>query len=105
VLGNLFFHHFDRAQLGRLGTALGSHTRLLLASEPKRTAGTARWFSLLAPLIRAHPVTRYDGRVSIAAGFRHDELPQLLGLDPARWRCSVSETWRGACRLVAERRA
>jgi hypothetical protein len=56
-------------------------------------------------LIRAHQVTRHDGRVSIAAGFRHDELPRLLHLDPAVWTWRVQETLLGACRLVAKRRA
>jgi hypothetical protein len=62
-------------------------------------------FSLLCILIRAHPVTRHDGRVSIAAGFRNDELPNLLRLDPAEWSWQVRESRFGACRLVAERRS
>ena len=104
VIGNLFFHHFDREQLGRLGARL-NHARVIIASEPLRVSRAARLFSLVCPLIRAHPVTRHDGRVSIAAGFRHDELPQHLGLDPAIWNWRVEESWRGACRLVAEKRA
>ena len=104
VIGNLFFHHFDGAQLGRLGARL-NQARVIIASEPLRRNRTARLFSLVCPLIRAHPVTRHDGRVSIAAGFRHDELPRLLRLDPAIWRWRAWETWRGACRFVAEKRS
>jgi len=103
VIGNLFFHHFDDAQLAEIGSRLG-RVRLIVASEPLRTRRALALFSLLCPLIRAHAVTRYDGRVSIAAGFRHDELPRLLGLDAAQWQWTVRETWSGVSHLVAERR-
>ena len=104
VIANLILHHFDPAQLERLGVHLNRHARLVVASEPLRTRRTERWFALVCRLIRAHSVTRYDGRVSVAAGFRHAELPQLLRLDPGVWRWRVDETWRGAVRMVAERR-
>lgn len=104
VIGNLVFHHFEREQLGRIGAELGRYARVIIASEPLRRRRTTVLFVLLCRLIRAHPVTRHDGRVSIDAGFCGDELPQLLGLDPAVWLWRVEETWRGAYRLVAERR-
>lgn len=104
VIGNLFFHHFDRVALAQLGVKLNAHARVIVANEPLRRRRTARLFALLCPLIRAHSVTQYDGRVSIAAGFRHDELPHMLGLDPDIWRWQVGETWTGSYRLVAERR-
>ena len=104
VIGNLFFHHFNREQLADIGVQLGLHARLIVASEPVRRQRTQWLFSLACRLIRAHPVTRHDGRVSIAAGFSGDELPRLLLLDPALWTWRVRETWRGASRLVAERR-
>ena len=105
VIGNLFFHHFDRAGLAQLGAGLNAHVRVIIASDPRRTRRTSRLFTLLCFLIRAHQVTRYDGRVSIDGGFRHDELPRLLGLDPAVWSWEVHETWTGSCRMVAERRS
>lgn len=104
VFSNLFFHHFDRAGLAKLGVELNEHARVVVANEPLRRRRTIRLFALLCPLIHAHPVTQYDGRVSIAAGFRHDELPRLLGLDPDVWRWRVHETWTGSYRMVAERR-
>ena len=104
IVGNLFFHHFEPEQLQQIGFQLGRHARVIIASEPLRRPRTATLFALVCALIRAHPVTRHDGRVSITAGFRDDELPRLLGLDPAAWSWSVSETWSGASRLVAERR-
>jgi hypothetical protein len=104
IIGNLIFHHFDRAGLARLGATFNEHARLIVASEPLRARRTERLFSLVCPLIRAHPVTRYDGSVSIAAGFRGDELPRLLQLDPVQWNWRVYETWLGSYRWVAERR-
>ena len=103
VIGNLFFHHFDDAQLKEIGSHFRC-ARLIVASEPLRNRRALTLFSLLCPFIQAHPVTRYDGRVSIAAGFRDDELPHLLGLDPRQWRWTIHETWLGISRLVAERR-
>jgi hypothetical protein len=104
VIGNLVFHHFKDAELAGLGAHLNRHARLIVASEPLRTRRAARFFSALCPLIQADPVTRHDGRVSIEAGFRNDELPRLLGLDAATWSWRVEETWVGSSRLVAERR-
>jgi 2-polyprenyl-3-methyl-5-hydroxy-6-metoxy-1,4-benzoquinol methylase len=105
VIGNLFFHHFDHEGLARLGANLNAHARVIIASEPLRAPRAKRLFSLLCPLIHAHPVTRYDGRLSIGAGFLGDELPRLLLLDPTIWEWRVHETWLGASRLVAERRS
>jgi 2-polyprenyl-3-methyl-5-hydroxy-6-metoxy-1,4-benzoquinol methylase len=105
VIGNLFFHHFDAAGLAHLGARINEHARVIIASDPLRVRRTTTLFSLLCPLIHAHPVTRHDGRVSIAAGFRHDELPSLLQLDPALWHWRVQETWLGSSRLVAEKHA
>ena len=104
VIGNLFFHHFDQARLAELGARISRHARLIIASEPLRVRHTLSLFALLCRLIRAHAVTRYDGRVSIAAGFRHEELPCLLQLDLAVWSWEVGETWRGTSNLIARRR-
>ena len=105
VIGNLFFHHFDRVGLAQLGAKLNEHARVLITSDPLRVRRASRLFSLLCPLIRAHPVTRYDGSVSIGAGFRQEELPRLLQLDPAVWSWRAHETWLCSSRLVAVRRA
>jgi 2-polyprenyl-3-methyl-5-hydroxy-6-metoxy-1,4-benzoquinol methylase len=104
VIGNLVFHHFNDEELAMLGAELNRHARLIVASEPARTNRAATLFSVLCPLIGADPVTRHDGRVSIQAGFRGDELASLLGLDPAVWTWHADETSLGSCRLIAERR-
>lgn len=103
VLGNLVWHHFTDSELRRLGAALAPHAQLVLASEPHRSVW-ARWlFRTTARALRLSLVTRHDGAVSVAAGFRRDELPRLLGLEPRHWRCRVTLTARGAYRLIAEK--
>jgi hypothetical protein len=104
IIGNLIFHHFSPDDLTRLGATLNRTARFIVASEPARYRCFQYLFALVAPLIGANHVTRHDGHVSIAAGFRGDELPRALGLDPALWDCHVSVSIFGAYRLIACRR-
>lgn len=104
VIGNLVFHHFNEEELAALGAQLNRHARLILASEPLRSKKALRWFAALCPVMRADPVTRHDGRVSIEAGFFGDELARVLKLDPALWSWRSEEGLFGASRLIAERR-
>ena len=104
VLGNLIFHQFRDAELRRLGSALeDASVRRLAINEPCRRA-RHRTQLKAARCLGFHPVSMHDGRVSIEAGFRHDELPRLLGLDPRTWRWTVRETWLGGYRMEARRR-
>ena len=104
VYGNLIFHQFAAGELRSLGGRLQAHSRLLVACEPARWRRSQRLFGLLAPLFGANYVSRHDGRVSIAAGFLGEELPHLLGLDPARWEWRCATTPLGAYHLTAWRR-
>lgn len=104
VIGNLILHHFDDTALRALGNAISPRARLLIFSEPTRKRLNQCLWNVAAPLGGANHVTRHDGRVSIAAGFLHDELPRILGLDPALWRWRITNSWLGAYRLIAERR-
>lgn len=105
VIGNLIFHHFDAEALRTLGGHMMAHARLIVACEPVRRRIFQRLFAALCRLVGANHVSRHDGRVSIAAGFLGDELPQLLGLDPAIWRWRVTHSFRGMYRMVAQRYA
>lgn len=105
IIGNLIFHHFSASDLAALGARLRPTARLIVASEPARRRIFQILFAAIAPLLGANYVTRHDARVSIAAGFRGDELPRALGLDPAHWDCRVTTGLLGAYRLVALRRA
>lgn len=103
VIGNLIFHHFSDEELAQLGRTLRDAVRVIVACEPARRRFSQRLFALLAPLFRANRVTLHDARVSIAAGFSGEELPRLLGLDPASWSWRCHATWLGAYRMVAVR--
>jgi hypothetical protein len=105
VIGNLILHHFSDDALHKLGAALQPHARLLIFSEPTRKRFNQHFWRIAAPLAGANRVTRHDGYVSIAAGFRAHELPHVLGLDPARWQWQITTTLLGAYRLIAERRS
>lgn len=105
VVGNLIFHHFTDAELAALGRVLGDSVRVIVACEPARSRFSQGLFALLAPLFRANRVTRHDAHVSIAAGFRGDELPRQLGLAATAWSCQCRTTVRGAYQMVARRTA
>lgn len=103
VVASLVFHHFKADELAELGAQLSRGARLVVISEPLRARRAAWLFALACPLIAADAVTRHDGRVSIEAGFRRDELAVFLKLDPREWTWRVRETLT-AYRFVAERR-
>jgi hypothetical protein len=101
VVANLTLHHFADAELAALGERLRAWPpRVLLVSEPLRRRRFQTLMRLLAPLL--HPVTRHDAHVSIAAGFRGNELPRLLGMNLPGWRARWTETRLGAWRMVAQ---
>ena len=104
VYGNLIFHHFSEAELAALGATMRRSTRLILASEPTRSARSQRLFATFGRAFGACHVTLHDAPASIAAGFVGQELPQLLGLGGAEWEISCSTSFLGACRMIARRR-
>lgn len=105
VVSNLFLHHLKADQLAKLGQIWNETAHTIIACEPWRARGFGFGFSLLCAVIRAHQVSRHDGQVSIAAGFRDNELPESLGLDPAKWDWHIMHSVRGMYRMVAKRRA
>ena len=74
-----------------------------LAQEEEHRA--QRLIAVFGRVFGASHVTLHDAHVSIAAGFRDDELPRLLGLDPASWEIQLGTTLLGAYRMTACRRA
>jgi hypothetical protein len=103
VFGNLIFHQFSSAELAALGATLGRTARLIIANEPARQRRFQLLMRGISPLIGAGHVTDHDAHVSIAAGFRGDELPRALGLDEKIWTWRRTTTIRGAYRLIAQR--
>lgn len=105
VIGNLIFHQFSDADLARLGARLSAHARVIVASEPVRRRAYQAAYRLAGPVFGANHVSLHDAHVSIAAGFRGDELPRALGLDPVSWELKCDETALGASRMMAVRRS
>lgn len=105
VVGNLIFHQFTDAELAALGAMLRRTTRVIVACEPARRRVSQALYAVVGSLLGASRVTHHDAHVSIAAGFLGDELPQMLGLDPALWDIRCSTTALGAYRMVGIKRA
>lgn len=103
IIGNLIFHQFSDAELGALGARL-QRARVIVACEPFRRRISQVLYRAFAPLFGANHVSLHDAHVSIAAGFRGDELPQRLGLDPREWRIQCQSTLLGTYRMIAVRR-
>jgi len=61
-------------------------------------------FAAFGPLLGANHITLHDARISIAAGFLGDELPQALGLTAGRWKWKCEISLFGAYRMIAHRR-
>jgi len=103
VIANLILHQFSEADLSLLGGKIRRHARLIVACEPERRRSSQLVFAAVAPLLGANYVTLHDGNVSVAAGFRRDELPRALGLAGGPWRYSCATTMLGANRMAAVR--
>jgi hypothetical protein len=104
VAGNLIFHQFSEPELAELGAILRRQARTIVVCEPLRRRFSQTLLAVLGPLLGAGAVTRHDGPVSVAAGFRGDELPRALGLRDDAWAIRCSQTALGAFRMVATRR-
>ena len=73
IIANLFLHHFAPAGLTELLVRLARRTRVLIACEPRRSAGALLGSRLLG-LLGCNDVTRHDAVASVRAGFRNEEL-------------------------------
>lgn len=98
ILCNLILHQFEDELLRQLGTLAGRKGGTILVAEPGRKRLPHLATRLLFPLLS--PVSRHDALVSIQAGFRLGELPELLGIEPDR---AIESYGRfGTYRMVAE---
>jgi SAM-dependent methyltransferase len=105
IVGNLIFHQFQDAELAALGARLRARARVIIACEPVRRRSSQFLYRSLGPLFGANHVSLHDAHVSIAAGFRGDELPRRLGLGPEDWTVQCATTLLGTYRLLAVRRS
>ena len=101
LIANLFLHHFTVPKLCELGAWMRDFDTLLI-NEPLRALLPLMLGKLAAPFI--HPITRHDMRVSIEAGFQPGELAETLALPQHGFVYREITDWRGAIRLVCQRR-
>ena len=88
LLANMFLHHFTPEQLRRLFARIAPHAHAFLACEPRRS-GFALAASRFLGLAGCNFVSRYDGTLSVRAGFAGTELSRLW---PAPgWRLQESK--------------
>lgn len=102
VVTNLLLHQFSDEQLGLLGQRFSTGPRVILAAEPSRRHRHLLQLRALG-LFALGRVTRHDGAISIRAGFRGNELPHLLGLNPEQWQWRCHEGLLGQYFMLAER--
>lgn len=96
VFANLFLHHFSDVQLADLLARLSTRANAFLALEPRRSRFA--WLAAAClPLLGCNRITRYDSKVSVAAGFR---LRELAALWPSQSTWIVRED---ACGLFSHR--
>lgn len=100
IIGSLILHHFNAAQLAKLGERL-RRARQLIFSEPWRDRIPLAGGLLASPLFGR--VTRHDMPVSIRAGFRSGEIAAALGLEAPEWTIRERILQRGVVRIVAVR--
>jgi len=100
VVANLILHHFNDQSLKRLGNLIKTR-RMLIAVEPWRSRLALAQGALLWPFI--NDVTKHDMMVSIRAGFRLDELGDLLGLGDD-WEVKEEVSLQGGIRVLAWRK-
>lgn len=88
VLCSQLLHHFDHdrglaliAELDRVAR------RRVIISDLRRSWIAAAGFTLAAMVLRFHPITRHDGRISVLRGFTEGELGGMVvsatGVQPA----------------------
>ncbi|MFP4352954.1 MAG: hypothetical protein ACLFRP_09240 [Puniceicoccaceae bacterium] len=100
---NLLLHQFEDEVLRELGRRFDP-VPVWIICEPLRVRRSVWGLSLLRPF-GLHPVSWHDGRVSIRAGFRGNELPDRMGAGSGGREFRVSRDPRGAYRMVSWRKS
>jgi hypothetical protein len=76
IVANLFLHHFQPGELGRMLHLAAKRVWAFAACEPRRSALAAAGSHLLG-LVGCGEVTRHDAVVSVRAGFDGGEISAL----------------------------
>jgi len=99
VIVNFLLHQFAREDLARLGARL-ARVPVWVICEPRRAWAPLVGLALLRPL-GLHRVSWLDGRTSVRAGFRGQELVRWLGAGSPARSTVVTETALGMHRVVS----
>jgi hypothetical protein len=91
ITANLFLHHFQGDQLGRLLALAARSTRAFVACEPRRSS-VALYGSKMLWALGCNDVTRHDAVVSVRAGFNGQELSRLWPTQEP-WTLRESGAW------------
>jgi len=90
VFSSLFLHHFtDQRVIELLSSFRSIARRAVTAIDLDRGPLAYHFLPATSPLFRWHPLTLHDGPISVAAGFKKEELLRLArnaGLSAARVR-------------------
>lgn len=78
ILASLFCHHFNSEQLTQWLSHAVRAAPVVALSDLQRHPLPHVGFRALAALLRASPMTRHDGAVSIRRGFVRDDLQALI---------------------------
>ncbi|MDQ4419453.1 methyltransferase domain-containing protein [Sphingobium sp. DEHP117] len=79
IISSLVAHHMSEPQLAAFLRAMEQHSRVgWLVNDLHRHRLAYALFPVLTTMLRAHPIVRHDGLVSIARSFR-----------PAEWRAKL----------------
>ena len=98
VVANLFLHHFEGAELERIGELIAGF-RVLVAVEPWRSPAALALGRMVSPWVGR--VTRHDMEASIRAGFVPGELGRLAAL--SGWHFDEWISPRGGLRILGRR--
>lgn len=96
LVSNMFLHHFRDEELPLFIPWFGG-CDYAFVNEPLRSGFAGFLGLMVTPL--CNRVTRHDMHASIRAGFRDNELAELVGLDRS-FAVEFSHHWRGAYRAV-----
>lgn len=102
AMANLFIHHFDSRQIGRLFDALSRHAGMFVACEPRR-ARLPLLASRMVGLLGANEVTRTDAVLSVKAGFDGRELSDLWPSAASDWALSERQAGLFSHLFIARR--
>lgn len=93
MLCTLFLHHFDNESITRLVTRMLTQTHLgIVVNDLHRSVWAFRLFKIFSYLFIKTKIARHDGLVSVARGFKKEEL-QSIASNISASKNNISWKW------------